>query len=131
MHLYRNQHNSDSSSSRAIAVPALKDSIGWMMFCLGESEKNEITENEMDESIQTRKTQLIKILEDNDYLDDKEDNNIIDSDDGKEDQEVLNEEIKWKGSVRMYPSIVLLRQFDQVLVQRLINHNVNWLNRKG
>ncbi len=101
------------------------------MFCLGESEKNEITENEMDESIQTRKTQLIKILEDNDYLDDKEDNNIIDSDDGKEDQEVLNEEIKWKGSVRMYPSIVLLRQFDQVLVQRLINHNVNWLNRKG
>ena len=141
---------SPALKAREVVVPALKDSSGWQIFCVGKafqalysskfesdsacskSSNNTKTNNgitavdatEEESDMKRRKLELVKLLDDDFMTTDDND----EGDGGHIDTEPVDPEPQpYQGTECNPPTLKLLCQFDQVLIQRLLTHHVNWL----
>ncbi len=137
----------ESTRERKYAVPALKDNKGWYKFCFGDKkftsdetidnfgkEDNEECEDDdhiMEEDPIVSLEDKKKVLLDRVLLENED--GMVHEDDGIEDK-AINEAIlavemasEWKGMTNVTPSTSLLLQFDQVMTQRVLAYQIDWL----
>ena len=137
----------ESTRERKYVVPALKDHKGWFKFCFGDKnfifnetadnfdkedkeeceDDDQVIEEDPKVSLEDKKKVLLDRL-----LVENEDGMTLE-DEGIEDQ-AINEAIlaaeiasAWKGMTNVAPSTSLLLQFDQVMTQRVLAYQIDWL----
>ena len=137
----------ESTRERKYVVPALKDHKGWYKFCFGDNnttsnENIDIIDNEECESDDQMKEEdhavtlkdKKKVLLDRVLQADEDD--MACEDEGIEEK-AINDAIlavemasEWKGMTNVAPSTSLLLQFDQVMTQRVLAYQIDWLKSR-
>ncbi len=172
MFIYRKSLQTDGTL-RKIPVPALKDSQGWMLFCLGRDifttassainifNNNPLSVNDSsftkairdhtEDILQKRKLEVSRIAgiditdastsesmskQSNIRIRDDDSDKAVDISIDNYDDKALPDTTRpplisssavWTGAKMISPTLELLLQFDQVMTQRLLSHQIDWL----
>eukprot|EP00981_Chlorochromonas_danica_P011217 scaffold3817_cov177-Ochromonas_danica.AAC.5 len=106
---------------RLIAVPVMKDCLGWLRFCLGE-----------DETISQYKAEVVRhiLKEECEEEEDGEEGNDCEEEEEEEDATPTptpSSTTSWTGQTGHSPSLQLILQLDQVLAQRVLLYLIDYL----
>jgi hypothetical protein len=147
---------SAESRERKQAVPQMKDEVAWYRFCLGSEiindhdtavERDRSIENSEATEIEKRKARLAEEMGISFGVSSSSSSADIDhnggmggvdgADEGCDELEGDDDADaggpaypEWNGNTNAIPTTTLLLQFDQVLTQRLLGYQVNWLEER-
>eukprot|EP01035_Chromulina_nebulosa_P020488 gene20488-26579_t len=102
---------------RKIAVPLMKDTKSWHLFCFGELLMNDCEDSNGEMSVD----------------DNNDETSISESEipiEESNNEEELTNVVEWKGLTNVEPNISLLLQFDQVMVTKVLIYHIQWLDDK-